>query len=331
MKSKHILVTGGTGFLGRSLIRRLIKDGHRVRVLDNDWRGAHHKLADVRRDFEFVQADIRDGGKVRRACKGIDSLFHLAFINGTEHFYTIPETVLEVGVLGMMNVVQGAIQAEVPELITASSSEVYQVPPHVPTKEDVPLSIPDPLNPRYSYGGGKILSELVTLNYGRKFFERALVFRPHNVFGPDMGWEHVIPQFVIRMKMATQKSQGIIRFPIQGSGRETRAFVYIDDFTDGLMKVFNKGRHLNIYHIGTDQEKSIRSVAEEVAGYFHRSIQIVPGQVQSGSTPRRCPDIGKIKKLGFRPRVAFHEGVGLTAAWYDENVNLAPLSLRRKK
>lgn len=327
--SKLFLVTGGTGFLGRPLVRRLIQKGHRVRVLDNDWRGAHEKLADVRNKYEFVQGDIRDAAVVRKACRGVDTICHLAFINGTEYFYSLPELVLEVGVQGMMNVVQGAIQEDVPELITASSSEVYQVPPSVPTKENVPLVIPDPLNPRYSYGGGKILSELITLNYGRKFFKRAMIFRPHNVFGPDMGWEHVIPQFVVRMKMMADKNSKVIRFPIQGTGRETRAFVYIDDFTDGLMKVIEKGEHLNIYHIGTNVERSIQSVAMEVARYFRRTIKIIPGTVRLGSTPRRCPHIGKLKKLGYRPRVPFSEALRRTAAWYDQNLNLAPPSLKR--
>src|SRR3979409_549385 len=106
-------------------------------------------------------------------------------------------------------------------LVLASSSEVYQTPPEVPTDEHAPLLVPDPSNPRYSYGGGKIISELMAINYGRKYFERVLIFRPHNVYGPDMGWEHVIPQFALRMKMAAELNPvGVIPFPIQGSGQE---------------------------------------------------------------------------------------------------------------
>ena len=113
---------------------------------------------------------------------------------------------------------------------------------------------PIPLKPRYSYGAGKIISEMMAINYARKGLDRVMIFRPHNVYGPDMGWEHVVPQFILRMKELCAHHEGTIRFPIQGSGQETRAFVYIDDFTDGLMKVIECGEHMQIYHIGTMEE-----------------------------------------------------------------------------
>ena len=95
----------------------------------------------------------------------------------------------------MISVLDACRHHGIRELVLASSSEVYQTPPGIPTPENVPLSVPDPLNPRYSYGGGKIICELMAINYGRQGFDRVLIFRPHNVYGPDMGWEHVLPQF----------------------------------------------------------------------------------------------------------------------------------------
>ena len=81
------------------------------------------------------------------------------------------------------------------------------------------------LNPRFSYGGGKIISELLAINYGRKLLERVCIYRPHNVYGPDMGWEHVIPQFVVRLyRLAARETNRVIDFPIQGTGQETRCF-----------------------------------------------------------------------------------------------------------
>jgi len=320
MQRKKYLVTGGTGFIGSALVRRLLHAGHSVRVLDNDQRGMVTRLDDIAEHIELVKADIRDAHSVYVACKGTDSVCHLAYVNGTESFYTNPELVLEIGVKGMMNVLDGCRNAGVGELILASSSEVYQTPPIIPTDESVPLSVPDPLNPRYSYGGGKIISELLALNYGRSQFERVMVFRPHNVYGPDMGWEHVIPQFAVRMRSLLDQSQDLpLDFPIQGTGDETRAFIYIDDFIDGVMLMMDKGVHLGIYHIGTMEEVSIRNIAEMIGASFGRHIHIVPGKSAQGGTVRRCPDISKIKSLGFSPEVPLEKGLAIAVQWYAEN------------
>lgn len=323
--AKKILVTGGTGFIGSALVRRLVHDGYAVRVLDNNSRGVAARLADVQADVELVVGDIRSNQDVSRAVRGVDSVHHLAFVNGTEFFYSRPELVLEVGVKGIVNVLDACIEHNVRDFVLASSSEVYQTPPHVPTDETAPLVVPDPLNPRYSYGGGKIISELMTINYGRKHFDRAVIFRPHNVYGPDMGWEHVIPQFALRMQaLIAENATAPLRFPIQGSGEETRAFVYIDDFTDGLMRVVEDGAHLNIYHIGTTDEVSIRGLAAEVAHAFAREVEIVPGELTAGSTKRRCPDITKLQALGYAPRVSLREGVKQTVDWYAANAHRLP-------
>tara|TARA_Y100000310_G_C20703195_1_gene832026 strand:+ start:549 stop:1535 length:987 start_codon:yes stop_codon:yes gene_type:complete len=320
MKAKKYLVTGGTGFIGSALVKRLIKEGHFVRVMDNDIRGAKERLKDVYDKIEFIEADVRDSEAVQKACSGMDSVIHLAYINGTEYFYKMPELVLEVGVKGMMNVIDGCIKENVKELILASSSEVYQSAEKIPTDETAPLVVPDPLNPRYSYGSGKIISELLAINYGRKHFDRIVIFRPHNVYGPDMGWEHVIPQFVLRMKELHKKSSGqSVEFPIQGTGKETRAFCFIDDFIDGLMIVLKKGEHMGIYHIGTMEEISIEKVAVEVAEYFGKEISIVSGEEAKGGTKRRCPDTRKLEKLDYKPKFAFKEGLKITAEWYDKN------------
>jgi nucleoside-diphosphate-sugar epimerase len=315
---KKYLVTGGTGFIGSALVKRLVCDGYGVRVLDNNSRGAAHRIEEVDGSIEFIQADIRDTEAVAKATEGVDAVCHLAYVNGTEYFYSKPDLVLDVAVRGMLNVIDACRQHGVGELILASSSEVYQTPAAVPTDEAVGLSIPDILNPRYSYGGGKILCELMAVNYGQKYFDRVVIFRPHNVYGPDMGSEHVIPQFALRMKALVEEAANPLPFPIQGNGKETRAFVYIDDFTDGLVRVIEQGEHLNIYHIGTCEERSIEEIAVEVARCFDRAIELVPGEAPAGATPRRCPDIGKLQALGFEPKTSLRNGIEKTVNWYKQ-------------
>ncbi len=311
-----ILVTGGVGFIGSALVARLVKAGHTVRVLDNQFRGSCARLKEIHKEFEFIKGDIRDSEIVQHAVKGIDSVYHLAAINGTEFFYAKPEMVLEVGVKGIVNVLDACIKEKVGELILASSSEVYQTATVVPTNEQVPLSIPDVFNSRYSYAASKIISEVMAINYGRKQLQRVVIFRPHNVYGPDMGWEHVIPQFVLRMRKFCQTSSNRkIKFPIQGTGRETRAFVFIEDFIDGLMLLGKKGKHLGIYNIGTTEELTIETVAIAIGRYFGREVEVVPGESAEGGTLRRCPDISKMIAMGYKPKYKFCDALPIVARW----------------
>jgi nucleoside-diphosphate-sugar epimerase len=320
-----ILVTGGSGFIGSGLVKALVAAGHTVRALDDNSRGSPRRLKQIENNIEFIAGDVRDADTVARAAQGMDEVHHLAFVNGTEFFYTMPEFVLDVGVRGMLNVIDACRKHGIGTLLVASSSEVYQTPPQIPTAEDAPLIVPDPLNPRYSYGAGKLISEMLAVNFGRKFFERVLIFRPHNVYGPDMGWEHVIPQFALRLhRLAQAQPSGPLRFDIQGSGAETRSFCFIDDLVAGVMIMREKGEHLGIYHVGTTEEVTIADLAKRVARAAGREIALVPGPPAKGGTERRCPDISKLAKLGYKPHVPLDEGLKLTLDWYWKNAALAP-------
>jgi nucleoside-diphosphate-sugar epimerase len=292
LSTKRILVTGGSGFIGSGLVRALLRAGCSVRVLDDNSRGSPRRLADVAKDVEFVGGDVRDPRMVENAVQGIDEVHHLAFVNGTEAFYSKPDLVLDVGVRGMINVIDACRKHNVGTLILASSSEVYQTPPKIPTDESAPLVVPDPLNPRYSYGAGKLISEVMAINFGRKYFERVLIFRPHNVYGPDMGWDHVVPQLALRLHAAIQQQPfGNLRFAIQGTGQEIRSFCFIDDLIAGVMVMREKGEHLSIYHVGTAEEIAIAELARRVAGHAGREIELIAGNPAPGGTARRCPDI----------------------------------------
>lgn len=325
VSGRKYLVTGGTGFIGSALVKALLHAGATVRSLDNDSRGSRHRLGSATQDVELVKGDIRDPDAVQRAAKGMDGICHLAYVNGTEFFYTKPEFVLDVAVRGMLNVIDACLAYDIGELVLASSSEVYQTPPSVPTGETVPLSVPDPLNPRYSYGGGKIICELMALNYGRSKLDRVVIFRPHNAYGPDMGWEHVIPQLAVRsVRLMHAADGGTVRLPIQGNGTEIRSFIYIDDLVDGVMKAIESGEHLGIYHVGTADEVTIADLVEKIGQSLGVPVEIVPGELQPGGTLRRCPDITKLRALGFSPRVTLQEGLDITVSWYRDHADRAP-------
>jgi UDP-glucose 4-epimerase len=312
-----VLVTGGTGFVGSYLAKRLVDESVDVRVMDNNIRGRVHRLNDYMDRLEFVEGDVCDPEQVLSACKDVDTIFHLAFINGTDNFYNFPEKVLEIGVKGAIFTLEAAMKSKVSQYVVTSSSEVYQEPTHIPTTEKERIIIPDIHNPRFSYSGGKIITELLTIHYPAKTNLRTVICRPHNFYGPDMGMGHVIPQFAIRMKkLSNNFEKKEIDFPIQGSGEETRAFCYIDDAIDGLLLLALKGENQNIYHLGTEQEKSIIGLAHEIADILGIKINIQKGALLQGGTTRRCPSIEKIKGLGYRPCISFRQGLEKTVHWY---------------
>jgi len=199
-----------------------------------------------------------------------------------------------------------------------------EVEPDGATPETVPLVVPDPLNPRYSYGGGKITSELMSVAWQRTgILDRLIIVRPHNITGPDMGTRHVVPEFCQRMNRLCQISpEGTIPFPIQGDGTETRSFCWIGDCIDQFALLLTRApRGAEIYHAGYMDERTIESVAREVARVYGRTIKVVPGVRPAGSPLRRLPDTGKIEALYGAPlqHVPFAEIITRTAGWYRDN------------
>jgi nucleoside-diphosphate-sugar epimerase len=303
---KKILITGGTGFIGSAITKYLIKKNYKISVFDNNSRGRLTRLKSVNGRFSFIRGDIRNFKKINSACKNKNVVIHLAYINGTETFYKKPIEILDIAVKGIINVIESCIKNNVKELYIASSSEVYQTPIKVPTKESEMLKIPDIYNPRYSYGGGKIISELLGIHFGKKYFRKLVIFRPHNVYGPDMGNGHVIPQFINRMKKISKKNKN---FSILGSGREIRSFIHIDDFIQAFGLIMKKGKHLGIYNIGTQDKIEIKNLAFLISRLTNKRIIIKNKKIAKGSTKVRCPDISKIKKMGFVKKVPLKNGL----------------------
>ena len=298
------LVTGGTGFIGSALVKRLLSIGHEVTVLDNGSRNLT-KFDELEIKPKVIIGDIRDYSTVALATRGIDSILHLAFVNGTKNFYLQPSLIIDVGINGMMNLMKACQENEISRFVLFSSSEVYQQPILTPTPESESLKIPDILNPRYSYGGAKAASELILANFGDNLFHNWQIVRPHNIYGPNMGTDHVIPELMSKCAVATTELE------ILGNGSQTRAFCHISDFIDAIEIILNSNSTDRIYHVGTDEEVSIGALAKMIVAHYDKKLKLKFVPAPLGETTRRCPDIQKITQLGYRQRISLAQGIEL--------------------
>jgi nucleoside-diphosphate-sugar epimerase len=306
-----MLVTGGLGFIGAGVSESLARAGHRLTVLDNGWRSGDEAPEGV----EVLSADIRDVNAVRRAVAGSETVVHLAAIQGTENFYKYPELVLDVNVRGALNVVDACVAEGVKRLVFSSSSEVYGIPTKFPTPESEPLVVPDPLNPRWSYGGSKIIGELAIANAARLHGFEFTILRYHNVYGPRMGSDHVIPQFIRRLELGEE-------FTVQGDGEQRRSFCYIDDAVAVTVVSALEPRAAGaILNIGNPAEEvSINDLVRFLSRIAGKHIEPRYVPFEGEGTRRRLPDISRARELlGFEPSIRLEDGLQRTYAWYAQS------------
>lgn len=308
-KIQKILITGGSGFIGSYLVQELLDKDNEVIVFDNGSRLGFESSKHPK-NFTLVKGDITKTDTWKKLPTDIDFVYHLAAINGTKFFYEIPDKVLKVNVQGTLNLVNWLENTSAFRVFFASSSEVYGFPNIFPTPETHLMAIPDPLNPRYSYSSSKIIGETIMINCLKKLGIDFTIGRFHNVYGPRMGFEHVIPEFI--RKCVKEK-----KFIIQGTGEETRSFCYISDAINAM--TLASGHQLGkneIFNIGTCDEVSISTLINLLSKIHGKKITPIKSKFEKHGTNRRVPDISKIQKLGYNPKVILEDGLRKCYEWY---------------
>ncbi|MEK6941351.1 MAG: SDR family NAD(P)-dependent oxidoreductase [archaeon] len=313
-----ILVTGGAGFIGFHLSKRLAEENNHVTILDNLSRGrldSFFKKLVSKKNVKFVKADLTQQRSFKKLGK-FDQVFHLAAINGTKNFYEKPEEVIRVNTLAALNTLDWAAKNPPKKIVFASSSETYAGLAalgklKIPTPENVPLVVEDEFNPRWSYGASKIIGELAFINYAKKYGFDYSIVRYHNVYGPRMGFDHVVPEFIGRIKRKENP------FKIFG-GKQKRAFCYVSDAVAATIAVSNsKKANSQVFNIGANDEIRILELAKTLFALteFYPKIKLL--KPPKGSVARRCPDISKLKKTcGFSPKISLNKGLLKTLDYY---------------
>ena len=304
----RILVTGGAGFVGTNLCKRLLADGHSVVALDNLCTGSTRNLAIHRghRAFEFVQADL---------CQGIplsgrfDRIYHMASPASPIHYVRLPFMTLDVNSIGTRVCLDRAL-ADGARTLFASTSEVYGDPLVHPQPESYWGNVSS-IGPRSVYDEAKRFGEALAMAYERTREAEVRLVRIFNTYGPWMQPQdgRVIPNFV---------SQALHRQPLTifGDGTQTRSFCFVDDLVDGLVRLMESDVR-GPCNLGNPSEMSMLELAEIVNRTLDNPAGIVHQPLPKHDPTRRRPDITRASaELGWRPQVDFEAGFTQTAEWF---------------
>jgi nucleoside-diphosphate-sugar epimerase len=320
---KKVLITGGAGFIGYHLAKKLCKDGYFITILDNNSRGVmDRELKNLTQlsNVEFVEIDLLQELGLNKLKKDYDYIFHLAAIIGVVHVLNRPYDVLTKNIAMLENVVKfSKEQRDLKRFFYASTSEIYAGTLKyfdliVPTKENTALTVTDLTHPRTSYMLSKIYGEAICQHASIP----VAIFRPHNVYGPRMGMSHVIPE-LLKKCYSSEKNSSIEVYSIE----HRRSFCYISDAINQLLAMMEiKSIDNMVFNLGTESpEVTMKQVANICFDTVGKNLTIDEQPPTPGSPERRAPDMQKsISNLGFESCVSLETGIMKTFDWYKDNV-----------
>ena len=307
---KHVLVTGGAGFLGSHLCERLLAAGDEVICVDNFFTGTKDNIAAFRDHphFEVVRHDVTFPLYVE-----VDEIYNLACPASPVHYQFDPVQTTKTSVHGAINML-GLAKRVRAKIFQASTSEVYGDPEIHPQTEDYRGHV-NTLGPRACYDEGKRCAETLFFDYYRQHAVRIRVARIFNTYGPRMHPDdgRVVSNFIVQ----ALKNEPITLY---GDGGQTRAFCYVDDLIEGAMRLMAAGDEVTgPVNLGNPHEISIRELADTVIEITGSKSKIEHRPLPTDDPVQRCPDISLARKvLKWEPKVPLKEGLGRTVAYFDE-------------
>lgn len=303
------LVTGGAGFIGSNIVTELVARGQQVRVLDNFATGQRRNLAELTKDIEVVEGDIRSYHLVREAVKGVDFILHQAALPSVPRSVRDPITSNEVNVMGTLNVLQAAREAGVKRLVFASSSSVYGANPDLPKREAM---CPAPLSP---YAISKLAGEQYCLAFWRLYGFETVCLRYFNVFGPRQDptsqYSAVIPKFIT----ALFNNQELT---IHGDGSQSRDFTFIANVVQAnLAACLAPAAPGGVFNIACGKRYTLLELVQNLADIAGCQPQLRFTDPRPGDVAHSLADISRATEvLGYNPGVDWREGLTQTVEWF---------------
>ncbi len=305
---KRVLVTGGAGFLGSHLCKRLLEDGHYVIAVDNLYTGRIENIQPFfsNPDFEFVQHDITEPMDIK-----VEEIYNAACPASPPHYQKSPTFTTKTCVQGLIHMLDIATKYHA-KILQFSTSEVYGDPQIHPQPEQYRGYV-NPIGIRSCYDEGKRCGEALCFDYAREFHTRVKVIRIFNTYGPNMDPKD--GRVVSNLIMQALQGEDIT---IYGDGSQTRSFCYVDDLIEGIVRMMDsKDEIMGPVNLGNPGEFTILELAEKVLRQTKSSSKIVYCPLPSDDPLQRKPVIENAKKwLGWEPKISLEKGLGPTIEYF---------------
>lgn len=320
--SKKILIIGGGGFIGFNIAKYLARKGsYDLTIADNFMKkNKDEEFEQLVAQFgiKVIEDDFSEASAYNQLDNEYDQVYMMAALVGVDNANSKPHEVIRINTALTLFTLEWIRRSKIGKVVFASTSECYAGTVDafgyaIPTAEDVPLCIQHIEHPRFTYAVTKMLGESGFLNYSKMLGFETSIIRYHNVFGPKMGFNHVIPHLVIRFR------NGENPFKVYGHD-QTRDFCYITDAVEGtVLAMETSGTNGQIYHLGTQVETSIGDLIYYTGELMDFKGEYVNAPTYPGSVSRRSPDTTKSRRdLGFVAKVKWKDGLKETIEWYNQ-------------
>ena len=302
----RVLVTGGGGFIGSNLARRLLERGDDVRVLDNFSTGNRRNLADVADELEIVEGELRSYERVHNAARGVELVYHQGALPSVPRSVQDPLTTSAVNVEGTLNVLLAARDVGVRRVIFASSSSVYGNTGTLPRVES---QFPDPISP---YAVSKLAAERYCVSCARVYGLETVTLRYFNVFGPRQDptsqYAAVVPRFIAGIDAGES-------VPIYGDGEQSRDFTYVDNVVEANVLAAEAAEPSgHVLNVATGRPTTVNALAETIADALGKPVEKEYLPPRTGDVRDSWADVSEARRLlGWEPRIGLDEGLRLTA------------------